>query len=339
MVGEFLKRADRFIKENDFDAAEREVNRALDEEPQNVYVLAYKDRIEEARNQYSSKKRREEEERKLQEEALKAAKAQIKSSGLGQEESEPVRRIQRIATAKDIDRYKKILIDAWRDGLVTPQEIVVLRKVRTELNITEEVHHTLEKEVKLDAYVEAVQVAWRQGLISPNKPGALEGYRKKYGITVEEHLSVEGKILWGVQQGTQIGAIVFVIDDEQLLLEVLKDNLSLAGFSVLTATTPEEALQELHNVVPDLIICDIKFENSDLDGFFIYEQVRKMQDLIAVPFLFLSGVHDDHIVKSGLELGVDDFIQKPFNVDTLIAVIEGKLRRYRELKKGTSRYY
>ncbi|MBI5215718.1 MAG: response regulator [Ignavibacteriae bacterium] len=332
MVGEFLKRADKLIKEANFDGADYEVERALQMEPNNVYALAYRDRIKDARRLHDEKKKREDEERKVQEEALRTAKEQIRII-TPQPQPEPVQQHHRIATAKEIDRYKKILVDAWRDGLITAQEIAVLKRVRIDLSITEEVHHTLEREVKLECYVDAVRKAWRDGLISPLKAGALDGLRKKYGISIEEHLHVEGKILWELQQGTKISATLFLIDDEQLLLGVLKDSLQLAGFSVLTATTPEEALQELHSVVPDLIICDIRFDNSDLDGLFIYEQVRKMPDLNTVPFIFLSGVRDDQVLKTGLELGVDDFLMKPFNTETLLAVIEGKLKRYGELKK------
>ena len=333
MVGEYLKRADKLIKEANFDAAEHEVERALQMEPNNVYALAYRDRVKEARRQYGEKKKREEEERNVQEEALRTAKEQIKAT-TPQPTFEHTQQPHRIATAKEIDRYKKILHDAWRDGLVTSQEITVLKKVRYELNIAEEIHHTLEREVKLDSYVEAVRKAWREGMISPMKAGALDGMRKKYGVTIEEHVLVEGKILWELQQGTKIGATIFLIDDEQILLDVLKDSLMMAGYTVLTASTPEEALQELRNIIPDLIICDIRFENSDLDGLFIYEQVRKMYELVTVPFIFLSGVRDDQIFKAGLEMGVDDYIMKPFNSDTLLAVIEGKLKRYRELKKN-----
>ncbi|TAK51941.1 MAG: response regulator [Bacteroidetes bacterium] len=337
MIGEFLKRADKFIKEGDFDAADREVDRALQYEPGNVYVLAYKDRVEDARNLSIEKKHREEEERKRQEEALRVAKEQIKAAPTQTPHQEPAQRFYRVATAKEIDRYKKILHDAWHDGLVTPQEVAVLKKVRNELNITEETHHTLEKEVKLDSYVEAVRTSWREGLISPTKAGALEGLRKKYGISIEEHLVVEGKILWELQQNTQFGSTLFLIDDELILLEVLKDSLELAGYTILTASSPEEAIQELHSIIPDLIICDIRFENSDLDGLFIYEQVRKMPELTAVPFIFLSGVRDDMILKTGLELGVDDFLMKPFNTDTLLAVVEGKLKRYHEIKNHRMR--
>jgi CheY-like chemotaxis protein len=332
MVGEYLKRADKLIKEANFDGAEHEVERALQMEPNNVYALAYRERIKDARHLHAEKRKREDDERKVQEEALRTAKEQIKTI-TPQPHPEPVQQHHRIATAKEIDRYKKILVDAWRDGLITAQEITVLKKVRLDLNITEEVHHTLEREAKLECYVDAVRKAWREGMISPMKAGALDGLRKKYGISIEEHLHVEGKILWELQQGTKIGATLFLVDDEQVLLDILKDSLSMSGYNVLTASTPEEALQELHNIVPDLIICDIRFENSDLDGLFIYEQVRKMSDLITVPFIFLSGVRDEQVFKTGLELGVDDYITKPFNTETLLAVIEGKLKRYREMKK------
>ncbi len=338
MIGEFLKRADSFIKSADFDAADREVDRALKYEPNNGYVIAFKDRIVEARRAHDEKKRREEEERKRQEEALRTAKENIKSNTIQQAIPEPTRNIHRVATAKEIERYKKIMIDAWRDGMATPQESSILRKIRSELNIAEEIHYTLEREVKLESYVEAVRTAWREGLISPTKAGALDGVRKKYGISIEEHVSVEGKIMWELQQGSQFGSTLFLIDDEEILLEVLKDSLTFAGYTVLTASSPEDAIQELRSVIPDLIICDMRFDNSDLDGLFIYEQVRKMPELVTVPFIFLSGVRDESILKSGLELGVDDFLMKPFNTETLLAVIEGKLKRYRELRKSKAMF-
>jgi DNA-binding response OmpR family regulator len=102
----------------------------------------------------------------------------------------------------------------------------------------------------------------------------------------------------------------------------------------LTATDPEEALRLLRSITPDLILLDVNFPGTKMTGFTLFEEVRKMPEFARVPIVFITGLKDEESVRTGLQLGADDFITKPFSTPTLTALIEGKLKRYQEIKKG-----
>ena len=133
-------------------------------------------------------------------------------------------------------------------------------------------------------------------------------------------------------KGSKTGPKIIVVDDENDYRSMLELLLSGAGYNITSAASPEEAMKSLATLTPDLILCDINFENSKLDGFSVFEHVRKIPRLVAVPFIFITGLKDERIHTSSLEIGVDDFIAKPFSGKTLLAALEGKLKRYKELK-------
>ena len=190
----------------------------------------------------------------------------------------------------------------------------------------------MEAEVKIECYMQALRLVSKSGSISPLKTPSLEELRKKFGITAEEHLAIEGRLLWELQHKPR-PAIIMVIDDEAEFRNSLQMGLAEEGYQVLTAESPEEGLEELEKNVPDLILCDIQFPKSSLDGFSVYQKLRKKREYVAVPFIFVTGMDDEWVVRQGLQVGVDDYITKPFTMTTLLAAIEGKLQRYEELKK------
>ena len=202
MIGDYLKRADKYILKNDFDAAEDEINIAIGLEPNNVYVKAYVERIDFFRRQHIKK--------------------------------------------NNAEKVKK--------ALSRPEE------------------QTLESTVML-------------------------------------------------------------IDDEADFRHILGVLLASAGYTVVPIITPEGAIKKLATLVPDIILCDINFVDSDLDGFSIYEHVRQNPKLSTVPFIFISGVKDKKTRRISSELGVDDFIAKPFSGDMILAAVEGKIKRFRQMRK------
>lgn len=320
MVGQFLKQADKFLLKHDFDAAEKEVAKALELEPNNLYARAYRGRIDVLRKEFEVKRKRDEEQQRVKEK-----QAQLAQSSAAE--------LTQTAAPEAIEEYKKQLYRSWSDGVATPQERASLERTRKRLSISEPLHTQLEQEIRLKCYVDAVRAAMEAGTISPLKVHALEELRKRFNVSVEEHLTVEGRMLWELQH-KQHRATIMIIDDETDLVAVFRDSLSSHGYSVMTAQSPEEALQLLESNVPDLIISDIQFPGSQLDGFSIYKQVRTKRELVAVPFIFITGVADEWVRRQGLEIGADDFISKPFTMTTILSVIEGKLQRYEELKKA-----
>lgn len=117
---------------------------------------------------------------------------------------------------------------------------------------------------------------------------------------------------------------IMVIDDNEELLEVIKEVLSFHGYQVLISSEVNQAIEIFNHTVPDLIICDILL--PDKDGFEFFEFVRHEQMLVDIPFIFLSALNSPDHIKSGKEIGCDDYLTKPFDLEELLSVIKGKLR-------------
>jgi two-component SAPR family response regulator len=126
--------------------------------------------------------------------------------------------------------------------------------------------------------------------------------------------------------------LVMVVDDEPGILKVTELSLVGAGYAVLTFDNPLEALGELNEGLrPDVIVSDISM--PDLDGFEFYRQARSIQELRAVPFLFLTALEDRGSMRKGMALGADDYLTKPFNKVELLEAVEVRLKRIAELSQ------
>lgn len=130
-------------------------------------------------------------------------------------------------------------------------------------------------------------------------------------------------------------ASILLVDDDALLVQALAELLEDNRYAAKTCTRAEEALQYLKENSPDLVICDVNLETSTFGGFTLHEKMRKFEHLRDVPFIFLSGLNDTAIVLAGKELGADDYLTKPVEPEALLAVVKGKLKRYRQIKRNT----
>jgi DNA-binding response OmpR family regulator len=126
---------------------------------------------------------------------------------------------------------------------------------------------------------------------------------------------------------------VLIIDDDTRLLELLAASLEDSGFDVTALSTSDEAYSLLRKFVPDLILCDINLETSTMGGFTFYEKVQELKKIQSIPFVFLTGLTDETLVRAGKELGVDDYLMKPISEQTLVSTLRGKLKRFRQLNK------
>jgi CheY-like chemotaxis protein len=221
--------------------------------------------------------------------------------------------------------YRELLKEMWFDGKVTEAEVRELKKVRDLFKITDAEHKELEKQIQIDAYVEALRIAWRDGAISQNENEVLQLMREKFNITMEEHMSAEAKILWA-KNTPDAKSTILLADDEETLLLSLAANLRKHGYDVKTAESVEKALALLERSIPSIIVSDLLFGAGEQTGIEFYQQVRKDPRLNSVPFLLMSGISDEFVVRAGMRLGVDNFIQKPFDLELLLATIEGKLK-------------
>jgi DNA-binding response OmpR family regulator len=119
-----------------------------------------------------------------------------------------------------------------------------------------------------------------------------------------------------------MAANILLIDDDALLRRSLAFNLERAGYHAATAESAETALAMAQRHRPDLVILDIGLPG--MDGL---EALRQFEERLGVPVIFLSARHRELDQVLGLELGADDYITKPFDLDVLLARIKAVLRR------------
>ena len=124
---------------------------------------------------------------------------------------------------------------------------------------------------------------------------------------------------------TKPEARLLVVEDEPNILELLSASLRLAGFEVATATGGLEALKAVQRHRPDLIVLDVML--PDLDGFDVARRLRSGDTRTPVLFLTAKDATEDKV--TGLTVGGDDYVTKPFSLEEVIARIRAVLRRAR----------
>lgn len=125
---------------------------------------------------------------------------------------------------------------------------------------------------------------------------------------------------------------ILIADDHVDLLENLAMTLEAAGYRPLTAQDGKEALKILESEEVDLILADIAMPH--VNGYQLFERVRRNPKWVAIPFLFLTARALDSDIRYGKELGADDYLTKPIQPEDLLAAVRGKLRRARELAQS-----
>ena len=125
---------------------------------------------------------------------------------------------------------------------------------------------------------------------------------------------------------------ILLVDDEPDILEFLKYNLEANGLEVIVGNNGLEALDKLSEN-PDLIILDIMMPH--LDGYEVYKKIREKEDFKDVPIIFLTAKSEETDEIKGLELGANDYIQKPISPKKLIARVNSNLRKTRINRYGS----
>ncbi|MBD9482229.1 response regulator [Pseudomonas sp. PDM14] len=134
-------------------------------------------------------------------------------------------------------------------------------------------------------------------------------------------------------------ACILCIEDEVTLLNDVRDELTTAGYRVLTATSASEALEHLQNTRPDLILCDVMLgSDSTRDGYFVHQHIRGSRpDLADTPFLFLSALGHRSAILEAKREGIDDYLVKPVDYDMLLATIAARLSQVARLRTHVQR--
>jgi two-component system, OmpR family, KDP operon response regulator KdpE len=117
--------------------------------------------------------------------------------------------------------------------------------------------------------------------------------------------------------------LILVVDDEPRLTSMMRLNLETDGLRVQVASSGREALDALREEMPDLILLDVMMPN--MDGF---ETLRRIRVASQVPVIMLTAMNEENDRIKGLELGADDYVNKPFNYREVLSRIRAVLRRH-----------
>ena len=118
---------------------------------------------------------------------------------------------------------------------------------------------------------------------------------------------------------------LLVVDDEPNLLRAVAACLKTAGYEVSTARSAREALVQLAEAIPDLLVSDIRMPG--MDGYQLARQLRGSPRTALVPIVFLTAKDETADRVEGFRAGVDAYLTKPFEPEELIAVVNGILNR------------
>ncbi len=124
------------------------------------------------------------------------------------------------------------------------------------------------------------------------------------------------------------GGLIFVVDDEQEILDVSRIFLENENYKVETFTSAQTALERLNSVVPDLIISDIKM--PEMNGVEFVREVNKVKPHL--PVIVISGFVTKEICLDAMACGVAGVLEKPYDSDSLLGMIQIFVNRYKNIK-------
>jgi sigma-B regulation protein RsbU (phosphoserine phosphatase) len=118
---------------------------------------------------------------------------------------------------------------------------------------------------------------------------------------------------------------ILVIDDDITIRKLISHHLNLNQYKVFIAASADEGFNQLYNNKIDLVLCDVSMDK--MDGFTFCRIVRENKNYRSIPFVFVTAKNTLEDKSRALEVGGDDFITKPFNVDELIIKVKALIRR------------
>lgn len=127
---------------------------------------------------------------------------------------------------------------------------------------------------------------------------------------------------------------ILVIEDEPEMRRNLGTILKLEKFEVLLAENGRAGLDLARREAPDLIVCDVMM--PEMDGHAVVQALRQDAKTMNIPFIFLTAKGEKSDLRSGMNLGADDYLTKPVSKADLLAAIEARLKRGEQQNAGGS---
>lgn len=112
---------------------------------------------------------------------------------------------------------------------------------------------------------------------------------------------------------------ILLIENEETLREVIIEFLEAEGFEAIHAENGKDGVKLARSLHPDLILCDILMPH--VDGYAVLAALQQQDVTAAIPFIFLTAKAGEAAVQQGLELGADDYLEKPVRLASLLKTI------------------
>jgi len=122
---------------------------------------------------------------------------------------------------------------------------------------------------------------------------------------------------------------LMIVEDHDVLREGLRILLEEEGYKVMSAEHGGEALQQMEETSPDIIISDISM--PEMDGFEFFDTVRNRPDWVTIPFIFLTARGEWDDIFASKKLGVEDYLIKPVDPKELVTTVRSRLERGQQL--------
>jgi CheY-like chemotaxis protein len=125
---------------------------------------------------------------------------------------------------------------------------------------------------------------------------------------------------------------ILIAEDERDIRELVNFSLQFGGFTVVQAANGAEAVELAQKELPDLILMDVRMPK--MTGYEACRQMKTMPELRDVPVVFLSAKGQDSEIQTGLEVGAEEYILKPFAPDDLVKQVQAVLDRVAARRAG-----
>ncbi len=130
---------------------------------------------------------------------------------------------------------------------------------------------------------------------------------------------------------------IVIIEDEQILRDNIATFLNMEGYETYVAEDGEKGVKLVNEIKPDLIICDIAMPVKD--GYEVYSSLQSDMETDMIPFIFTTAKTQKWEIRKGMEMGVDDYLTKPFSFDELLSTVKARIDKQNKIIKNTEENY
>lgn len=125
---------------------------------------------------------------------------------------------------------------------------------------------------------------------------------------------------------------ILLIDDSDYIIEGTASLLRFEGYTVLTATNGRDGLVLAREHHPDLVICDISM--PEMDGYTVLRHLREDPETASLRFMFLTARAEKTDMRTGMDIGADDYLVKPFSIEELLSAIDAQWKKSERVQRG-----